>query len=267
LEPEYVRRAQRKVAEIERGTVAASPRNEEADRDPEYQDWIAEVLVPARSAVSAPVIRKRGRIRTGLGSLGNPYALAASALLLVGLGWAGGWWWRQGEITDTVAERRRLEEESARTMRLAEERERDLARRLERSTASERAARERIAELERQPGGSTGPLVNLPFVWLSPGETVRGDPNAVSLPADAPVLLLLLDAGTGPGAEYRLEIVRRDTGKVIWDRGGLRKTGLAEIALAVPRSVLPPGRYRLRLFGLAGGESELMKEYDLAVRP
>ncbi len=53
LEPFYVGRAKRKVKEIEAGTLVGTALEREVDEDPDYEDWAAEVLGPARAALSA----------------------------------------------------------------------------------------------------------------------------------------------------------------------------------------------------------------------
>ncbi|MCP4664491.1 MAG: hypothetical protein GY856_54600 [bacterium] len=91
LEPFYVGRAKRKVNEIEAGTLVGTALEREVDEDPEYEDWTAEVLGPARAALSAWRVEREPapprREGTGLFAPRVPYALAASFLLTtLGLG-------------------------------------------------------------------------------------------------------------------------------------------------------------------------------------
>src|SRR5579863_8781679 len=48
-----VSRAERRVDELERGVLRGEPLGQETDRDPDYQDWIADVVAPAAEALTA----------------------------------------------------------------------------------------------------------------------------------------------------------------------------------------------------------------------
>jgi hypothetical protein len=339
LGEEALRRARRvQAAAMARRPLAATsatPAQREVDADPEYQEWVEKVLVPARRAViegpgrgigAVPAFAARAPVAAepsiagGAGAaappvaaavsvvavaaasvvaavaaiggsrgetrrrwrLERPYALAAALLLLLSLGLGIAVAWQAHRLRELAAEQRRGEL-------------------LLRSTRESSAAAERRASAERQrlsaalgqaaatarggTGGSTGggtvssgdkgqraqapaadePVVNLPIVWLAADEALRGQPGAVKIPADARLVALALDLGTAPALpRYRLEL-RRSSGQRVWRADGLRKTGAMELTVALPRRLLRPGSYSLRLYGPAAADRQPLATYSLAV--
>jgi hypothetical protein len=95
---------------------------------------------------------------------------------------------------------------------------------------------------------------------------VRGEIREVTVPDGVDLLFLLLSmTDTRSFASYRLEVAEKDTGRPVWKGEGLKASLLNEISLALPRSVLPPGDYRFRLYGLKDGKAEAVEEYDLRI--
>jgi hypothetical protein len=280
LDSGAVARALAKRAELETGEATASPLAFEDDADPEYEDWVREVLAPAHAVLSRPAEKPvpsnlRGPSRRW-SSLGNPYALAASILLLITLSLAGGLVWQTRTITDLAAGRQRTEKE------LQQERERltgelkqnEEAHRKEIAEKSREAEQRReedqrrIADLESRlkTTGRIRPLVNAPFVYLAPRDPVRGEPDAFPLPPGASYLFVILtvtDLRSFP--EYRLEILSKDTGKIVWATAGLHKTGVTEVSVALPRDLLPPDDYLLQLTGVKDGKAERVGEYEMRI--
>jgi hypothetical protein len=283
LTPDAVARALDRRAELEAGKVEASPLAYEAEADPEYEDWVREVLAPAHAALAQPVapavgerLPRRRETPRRWTALGNPYALAASILLLVTLGLTGGVFWQAGRISDLAAGRQRTERElrqererhTGELRRAEEAHRREIAERDRQ--AAQRAAEDsqRIADLENRLtiAGHARPLVNAPFVDLEPLDPMRGGPDAIPLPPGASYLFVILTiADLRVFPEYRLEITDRDTGRSAWATGGLHKTGGTEVSVALPRDLLPPGDYRLLLSGLKGGKAEKVAEYELKI--
>jgi hypothetical protein len=283
LAPDAVARALKKKAALEAGDPAASPLAWETDADPEYEDWVREVLIPAHAALASPAAREApaGRprpFRRPWSAPGNPYALAASVLLMITLGLAGGLLWQTGRISDLAAVRHRTEEELRRErerhageLRQTEEaHRRELAERERLAAQREQEDRNRIADLEQRldRAGRTRPLVNAPYAYLNPKDPVRGEPDVTILPPGASYLFLFLGVtGLRPFPEYRLEVVNKDTGKPVWASRGLHRTSDVEISVALPRDLLPPGDYRLRLSGLRDGKAEPAGEYEMRIVP
>jgi hypothetical protein len=280
LSPDAVDRALRRRSELETGDLKVSPLAYEADVDPEYEDWVRDVLVPAQAALAesskkrepSSVVRPLRRWT----SFGNPYALAASILLMVTIGLAGGLLWQGNRLSDLATERQRtadeLRQERARSaaelkkaqedhQRAIAERDREAAKRLE-------SEQQRIADLEQrlESASRTRPLIDAPYVWLSEREPVRGEEEGISIPAEAPYLFtILFVSNSALFPEYRLEIRDKDTGRTVWQTAGLHKKDDGTVSVALPRDLLPPGAYRLRLYGLKRGKAEMAGEYDLRI--
>lgn len=279
LTPEDVSAARRIWEARERGEPVGSLLTQEVDADPGYQDWIEDVLVPARAALTAasavaPAVPMRRRPAL----FGNPLALAASVLLLVSVALAGGLFWQDQRLEDFAAEREQAREELRRErerltgeLRQAEEAHRRELTEAERKAEEERRRdRERIAELEQRLEDTRRPesLINVPFVGLSPRDPVRGEEiKEVSLPEKVGFFFFLLSpADTRPFPSYRLEVEGRDTGNVVWKGEGLKASeDLHEVSLVLPREALLPGEYWFRLYGVKDGKAERVGEYELRV--
>ncbi len=276
-----IARALAKRAELEAGEATASPLAFEDEADPEYEDWVREVLAPAHSVLSRPAEKPVPSNLLGSSrrwtSLGNPYALAASILLLITLGLAGGLVWQTRTITDLAAGRQRTEKElqQERQRLTGELRQGEAAHRKEIAEKTRQAEqkseedRQRIADLESRlkATGRVHPLVNAPFVYLAPRDPVRGEPDAFLLPPDASYLFVILtvtDLRSFP--EYRLEIASKGAGKTVWAAAGLHKTGTVEVSVALPRDLLPPDDYLLRLAGVKDGKVERVGEYEMRIQ-
>jgi hypothetical protein len=62
-----------------------------------------------------------------------------------------------------------------------------------------------------------------------------------------------------------LTLLRLDSGAVIWRSDPFPRAGPDEIRLALPRHLLSPGAFRLRLHGLRNGRERRLAEYDLRI--
>lgn len=272
LDAVWVARALAVWKGVEKGERATSPLAAETEADPEYQDWLRGVVEPARATVEGKAEQARPVQRPARPprwtSPRNPYAVAASVLLAVGLA-LGVRSIQQAERAEELAaerDRLRLREEAiaqelSRTQREIVERDRQ-------AQEAERRVAERIADLERRldKASHPEPMINAPFVYLTPREPVRGPDDGISIPPAASHLFLILyTALREPFTEYRLEILNWENKRLVWSTGGLKKTGVVEVSVALPRSHLPPGDYRLQLYGVKDGQSKLAGEYDLKI--
>jgi hypothetical protein len=261
----------------ERGEPVGTLLAEEVDADPEYRDWIEEVLVPASAALTAtlataPAVPMRRRPVY----FGNPFAVAASVLLMVSLGWAGGLLWQDQRLEDLASEKARAQEE----LRLEREKHngelhwkeeahrRVLAETERRAEQARQRDRERITELERRLEDLRRPeaLLNVPFVGLSPRDPVRGEEiEEVTFPAKTGLFFLLLSVtNRRPFPSYRLEVVSKTTGRVVWKGEGLKPRD-HDVTLALQREVLSPDDYQLSLYGLKNGKVEPVGDYEFRV--
>ncbi|MCG8463071.1 MAG: hypothetical protein MI919_42860 [Holophagales bacterium] len=95
------------------------------------------------------------------------------------------------------------------------------------------------------------PVAGLPFEWLAPHERLRGGPPpALRLEPDMPYLALFLEVGMlAERPLYRLELRRRDGGRVLWSREA-ESSETGEILVLVPTADLRSLDYELLLFEL-----------------
>ena len=285
------------------GRPRGTPLEREAETDPEYYHWIETVLRPAREALAAeggtpratsppappaPASFEQRRRRQPFGS-GRPWAIAASVLLVTALGLAAGLLRQRDTLTELRATERRLAQDVLRIRaeqdalrgererlderlgRLAAEHRRELAEQNRAAEEKERDLLDRLADLQRRLREVATPRawVNLPFQYLVPVEPVRGDPETVELPADADHLLLLLEyIGAEPFDSYRLELYRKGEEQPVWSADDLARRDPLAFPVALPRSLLEAGEYRLELFEEREGSGvERVAEYEVRIVP
>lgn len=122
----------------------------------------------------------------------------------------------------------------------------------------------RLGSLEEELRGSA--QLNLPFVWLTGDERVRGPEDPLVISSEARRLALVFEV-TSPEAfpRYRVEIRRDD--ETVWASDRLTKSG-SEVSFDLPLSWLTSGRYEIDIYGLgaAGTEPELLEEYEIWLR-
>lgn len=113
------------------------------------------------------------------------------------------------------------------------------------------------------------PRLNLYLADLVPPaasiERTEGGEQLLAVPPEADHLLLLLNlADPRSYPEYEAEILGAG-GDRIWHRRGLARSPDGHFTLELPRGFLPEGSYRLRLYGLAGGQREPVVDYDFGI--
>jgi hypothetical protein len=246
---------------------------------------VAPVAPALPVATGAPIAGGRGETR-GRWRFERPYALGAALLLLLSLGLGIALAWQARRLGELAAERRRGQQ----LLRSARESAEVAERRAKTERQQAAAMLGQAAAAARGSAGGTGgtgsdkgggkaggkgeraqapagdePIVNLPFVWLAADEALRGQPSAVKIPADARLVALILELGTAPALpRYRLEL-RQSSGQRIWSADGLRKTGTMELTVALPRRLLRPGSYSLRLYDPVAVDHQPLATYSLAV--
>ncbi len=88
------------------------------------------------------------------------------------------------------------------------------------------------------------------------------------LPAWAGRLVLILNlanAGSSP-EEYRLEVTDAED-RVVWSRSGVRRGPEGTVTLELPRALVSPGSYRIRLSGRRGAGFATVAEYSVRFAP
>lgn len=288
LAADGLERALRKVHEVGRRGFTPDPFLEEVDLSPEYEEWMRDVVQPARAAATSPgVVRPFKPAAPAAVAAAAPsrarrffsgWAAAAVLLFLVSSGLSV-WLLRQRQELEGLTARARAAE--AMSAALAAERARREEERRSAAEASREAGereaeagelRERIAALERRLAGPgepvLEPILNAPVAVLQPAEVLRGgEPKAYRLPAGAPFLAMVLkfrEADSYPA--YRLVLTRQGEEKPAWQTDGLERSPEG-VQVALPRRLLPPGTYRLSLSGLRSGAAQPVADYELRVVP
>ena len=249
VDPEILDPVRRRLEELAAGSLDAAP-------DPELEDWHAEVLAPARDALLPPEWKAPG---TPPRRLGRRAALAAILLLLTALGGLSALAWQfhrgelqaRSEIDRLVQERQTLEAEHQRQLAALRE---------------ARAREQRPPEPPPPAPVPLQPLVNLAYASFYPGET-RGTQSEIVVPGGATHLLLLFYVGARePCKEYELEVARRGASSGSFTVRDLRPLPSQEVSVAIPRTQLPDGSYRLRLKGLCGGERHELAVFEARLK-
>lgn len=246
--PEILDPVRRCLEELAAGSLDSDP-------DPELEDWLAEVLAPARAALLPPDLEAPGPPPR---RFGRSAAVAAILLLLATLGGLSALAWRfhrgelqaRSEIDRLVHERQALETEHQRQLAALRE--------------AQAAQEQRPAEPPPPVSVPLQPLINLAYASFYPGET-RGALREIAIPDAATHLFLLFYVGDqAPCTEYELEIARR--GAAAFTVKELRPLPSQEVSVAVPRGQVPDGSYRLRLLGLCGGERRELGAYEARLK-
>lgn len=250
----------------------------EAENDPEYGDWIAEAIQPARQALdpagvaaAAPPQRVRQeRVRRRSRGL----ELAASALLAAGAALAGSQIWHEGRIRELEAQRARGEEQLERRLG-------DLAGRAAAGDRASREAamlRERLAAAERRNAAAPRPAAGAPVVepllnprieWFQPSsDALRGEERRVAVPptaAAARVFFVLETWSPKPYARYRVALIGPRGAAPVWQSDGLVAQGSSEIVFGLPASHLTAGAHAFQLYGLGEEGAVALERFDFRV--
>jgi hypothetical protein len=128
----------------------------------------------------------------------------------------------------------------------------------------------RVADLRNGAVEFARPQLNLPIVDLDPRGSLRGDADTgvttIELPATANLFAVVLNvAGQHSYSDYGLEIAD-ERGKRIWQERGLKKSPYNTFTLALPRRLVPAGRYEIKLFGMSGARRENVQVYAVRLR-
>ncbi len=272
VDSEVLEQARRKRAQIEAGTVDASPLERRVDSEAEYSSWTVMLeqalaalvrAMPRASAGSAEVILHPASRRWSVSRL---YGLAASVLLLVTL---GGLAWQQRVLDDLSEDRQRLEEGRRSLVAEARKQEGELSESRRRVGEVERQRSEeerkvKVLERDLREARREGVQINLPVALLAHENTVRGDPEPLRVPKGAKRLALMLEV-VDPQiySGFRLVIVETLTQREVWRSDRLQRNDQNLVNLDLPRSTFETGDYSLRVYGLESGEARLLEEYVL----
>lgn len=118
---------------------------------------------------------------------------------------------------------------------------------------------ERLRNLEAPPVRPTptpahvrpAPELNVPTYDLTPSEQVErseAEMNDIELPANARSCVFILGSQSGPVDSPLSLRVADERGRIIWRGRGLRRHTTNDYTVAIPTSLLTPGRYTLTIF-------------------
>jgi hypothetical protein len=264
---------------------------QETDDDPEYQDWVTDVVEPAVARLAAragaaeptpaPVL-PYPKHPPAAGEEPRPVRPApwlrwAAVLAFLALGAGSGLlWWRQGQelaalrAAGAAAEaehRRAIAELEARRAEIQVEYEDRLKEAGEDRARLEAEYREQLAELEteltrlRRSTEVKNPLL----AALDDSSAQRGHRTQLKVGPEVSHLVLLLPVDDPPGTEFQIEVYERRSGKRVYLQKGLTADVLGEVRLGLPAALLPPADYSLRLFRKEGEDLRLVREHTIDI--
>lgn len=128
---------------------------------------------------------------------------------------------------------------------------------------------EEIARLRRRIAELARPQLDVPIVDLDPADGVRGEGDGsatkVDVPSAANSLTLILNfSGREQYSSYFVEILN-ERGRTIWRGQQTRSSNLYSLNLTLSRSLIPEGRYLIKLYGLNDGEKKLIADYSALI--
>lgn len=142
-------------------------------------------------------------------------------------------------------------------------------RQLEEASRRAELQQQEIAQLRLSVDDLSQPQINIPIVDLET-EGIRGlsegEITTVAVPEGANLFTLvlhILDEPTFPG--YAVEVTD-ERGRRVWRAQGLRRSPADTFTVALPRRLLPAGRYQLGLYGLRAGKNKSLGKYSMRLR-
>lgn len=120
-----------------------------------------------------------------------------------------------------------------------------------------------VARLSSPPAAMGTPVANLFVVDLEPVgvAATRNDIQGTDVPAGmGTVVFLLVQEDLRPFDDHAVEL-RGEDGEIFWQAGGLVSPPEGGFSVAVPLADLPSDALEIRLYGVAGGQRELLATY------
>lgn len=285
--PEALALADSRWQAIAAGRPIGTFSEQETEEDPEYQDWIEDVVRPAlgklerRPGTEAPsplpaLPFPTGRPAEPPSSSRDAWLRWAAVLAFVALGAASGflWWWQAQEIAGLRAAAQASEGAHRQAIAELEARRAALEARYQarlREAGADRARletehRAQLQQLEAQLEKlrqATG--VKNPQIASLPAETQRGS-KQIKIDTEASHLMLLLSVDGPADAEFQVEVDEQPSGRQVFVQEGLRvDDDFSEVRLGLPTVLVPPGDYRVRLFRKEGEKLHLVREHLIEI--
>lgn len=118
----------------------------------------------------------------------------------------------------------------------------------------------------RTPEPTNPAQTKTPFVLLDAARDVRSGGNQLSLPANAASAKLLIEVEPGSRFDsFQLQLFDANK-RPVTSFNGIKANSQGLLIVNLPATLLPNGKFLVKLYGAKGGERELVAEYDLTVR-
>ena len=284
LPDEALAQVEARLKAIEEDLPLGTLSEQETEEDPEYQDWLDEVVRPtvarlaalAGEAVPKPVpfpVASSPSRGDSERLWPRRLALAGFAALLVFGSLFGVRQWQEisrlraeAAIRESAHRQAIAELEARKTKLEAEYRIRLRDAGLDRARI-EKEYRTQLADLTAQLSKlQKSTEVSNPIVAaLEASSAVRGRKSTFKVGPEVSHLVLLLPVDDPAGTRFEIQVEERGTGKRIFTHGGLEADVLGEVRLGLPAALLPPGEYRLRLYRKQGAELRLVREHLIEI--
>ncbi len=251
------------------GRLTGNALQKDTDEDPEYEDWIQEVVASARRALPPVVERGLRPIPIPAAHALRRYATAATAIIALGAALGGGHLWRQDQRVRELAakidsaDRRHRDE----VERVAEQHRRETDRFVEegrtrealhatavealRAAAeqAEGALRSRVAALTKRLSETMAFAVVNPVVqFLEARSSSRGDPIEIEVSDATGHTALSLQVAEARGeVPFRVSIRVGGEATARWQATELWPSEIGEIWIIVPVKLLPRGLFTLEV--------------------
>ncbi|HEV7506509.1 MAG TPA: hypothetical protein VGS07_16530 [Thermoanaerobaculia bacterium] len=287
---EALARADSRWQALAAGRPVGTFSEQETEEDPEYQDWIEDVVRPAAGKLEARVSTDSASPSSALpfptrrptepltSARRGAWMRWAAVLAFVTLGAASGFlWWRQGKeiaglraavAASEAAQRQAISELEARRAALEaqyqarlKEAGEDRARLVSEHRAQMAELEARLAKLRQ-----TTDVKNPMLAVLESADVQRGT-KKLTVGPEVSHLVLMLSVNDPAGTEFQIEVSELRSGKQVFVQKGLRAYGIGEVRLGLPAVLVPPGNYRLRLFRKESGKLHLVREHVIEIVP
>lgn len=290
LPDDALARVEARLKAIEENLSLGTLSEHETEEDPEYQDWLDDVVRPAVARLAArageavpkpvpfPVVpsQSRGDSET-LSPRPWPRRLALAgfaALLVFGSLFGARQWQEISRLRAEAAMRESVHRQAIADLESRKARlEADYRIRL-RDAGLDRARieeeyRAQLAELTDQLAKlQKSTEVNNPIVAaLEESSAVRGRKSTFKVGPEVSHLVLLLPVDDPAGTRFEIQVEERGSGRRIFTQDRLEADVLGEVRLGLPAALVPPGEYRLRLYRKQGTQLRLVREHLIEIEP
>ena len=181
------------------------------------------------------------------------YARAASVLVVVGL--IGAWALKLRQEQQQVTRQWHIEQERVREL------EQETRRLQEQASTLQQTYESQLAELRQ-------PQLNPPSYDVMAQDFIQRSGEAVQPvcipPAAKTFRLILIGEGRPRYPGYGVEMFNRE-GQSVWRGDGLKRDDNGDFVMMLGRAFLPPGAYRLKVYGQRGGRSREIGAYVILV--